>query len=55
MLNMRGEERWLMGMRAWKKNYLILVCLQVWNPENCILEYEKYPRKPVASEITDVW
>jgi len=54
-LNTRDEEGWMMEMKAWKRNYFILICLQVGNPENYILEYQKYPRKPVDSEITDVW
>lgn len=55
MLTMRGEGRWLTETRSWKRNYFILICLQIGNPEQYILDYEKYPRKPVASEITDVW
>lgn len=44
---MRGNKRWLMEKRAWKKNYLILTSLEIGNSENYIVE--RYARKPVAS------
>lgn len=51
MFNVRGQERWSIGIGAWKRNDFFLV----GNLLNCILEYEKYQRKPVASKVTDVW
>lgn len=50
---MRGKGRWLMGKKVWKNNYFILVSLEIGNSENYIVG--GCARKPVASEITDVW
>lgn len=42
-----------MEKRARKRNYFILVSHEIGNSENYI--GERYARKPVGSEITDVW
>lgn len=50
---MRGKESWLMRTRTWKNNYFILVSLEIGNSDDYIVE--RYSRKAIASEITNVW